>query len=353
MSYKKDKKRVKVIIGPLFREFGGISRHILAIKEYSRNQIVLIPSEFTRGLLGEKYRRIRLYQRVMNVIGLNRFDILHSHVDPWFIDLCMKSRNKGKWVHTYHTIYFDEAEPYGLKLWQLEINKSLIEKASKADVKISVSEWLHDYLQEKYKIETIVIPNGFDSDKCKKSNAKRFFQKYGLKDFVLFIGYTEPPVKNPKLFIELATKMPEQNFLMIGRGFSRETVLEKYGIKPSENLKFLGDLPHIDTLDAISACKIFVMTSKSEGIPTALLEAMSMAKPVVVPDHTGCKEVVGSNDCGFLYTPNSLEELIINTRKASDAKNIGIKARERVYEKYEWGVIAKKIDDLYESIMDS
>jgi len=99
----------------------------------------------------------------------------------------------------------------------------------------------------------------------------------------------------------------------------------------------------------MSACKVYVITSKREGIPSTLLEVMGMSKPVVVPAHSGCKEVVYSNDYGFLYEPDSLEDLVEQTRQALVSKHVRKKARERILQNYSWKILARRIDSLYES----
>ena len=346
VNTKRDK--LKVAIGPVYDEFGGVSQHILGIKKSSFHQISALPSKFSRTVLGKRGQRIWLYK--MEKIGLSRYDVIHSHVSPWFTNLCLSSRtNTCKWVHTYHTLYFKEDYPKGLKPEQKRINRTLVEIASKADVKISISKWLHDYLLEKYAIQTEVIPNGIDLRQCDRANPDRFVRKYALRDFVLFVGSLDP-IKNPQLFAELALRMPEYKFVMIGRNLDAIHIKNEYGISVFKNLFLLNEMKHNDVLNAISACDAFVMTSKREGIPTVLLEAMGMGKPVVAPAHSGCKEVIHSNDYGFLYEPDSLDDLVEQTKRALNSKHVGKRSMERVARHYDWKILARKIDSVYESL---
>ena len=48
---------------------------------------------------------------------------------------------------------------------------------------------------------------------------------------------------------------------------------------------------------------LFVMTSFSEGLPTALCEAMILGKPVMVTNVSGCSEVVGDGKYGAICEP--------------------------------------------------
>ncbi|MGB8218565.1 MAG: glycosyltransferase family 4 protein [Candidatus Methanoperedens sp.] len=348
MYKKQGGNRLKVAIGPVFDEFGGVSQHISGIKKFSSHDIAEVPSRFVRKALCKGSRRIWLYKKILNKLGLNGYDVVHSHVDPWFTQLCMDSRTKTcKWVHTYHTLYFEEDYPDGLQKWQKDINRVLIETASKADVRISISKWLHDYLSETYSIQTEIIPNCFDSELCEKANADKFFKKYGLSDFILFVGNIQA-IKNPQLFIELAKRIPEAKFVMIGRNIDALHLMNNYKISIPKNLILMAEMPHADTLDAISACRVFVMTSKREGIPTVLLEAMGFGKPVVAPAHSGCREVIQNGEYGFLYKPDSLEDLVDKTNQALLSMHFWEKAKARVLKNYDWKIITQKIDSIYE-----
>ena len=344
------RNKLKVAIGPVYGTFGGVNQHILGIKKSSSHQISGLPPKFIRQVLGKSGRTIWLYKKIMNKVGLHHYEIIHSHVDPWFTKLCLSSRtNTCKWVHTYHTLYFENDYPEGLNQQQKEINRTLLEVAPQADVRISISQWLHDYLLETYSIRTEIIPNGVDLEMCKRANPDRFMKKYALHDFVLFVGYLDP-IKNPQLFVELAIRMPEIRFVMIGRNLNAIHLKKVYDVPVPKNLILLNELSHGDTLDAMAACKAFVNTSKREGIPTALLETMGIGKPVVAPTHTGCKEIIHSNNYGFLYEPDSLDDLTEKTRRALLSKNIGEKGRERILKHYDWKILSRKIDLLYERL---
>ena len=353
-------KKTKVAIGPVFDKFGGVSRHIFSIQKFSRNKISILPSNLTRNILSATNYADHLplltlkdiYQDFMKRVKLNGYDVVHSHAHSWFTRLCQSSRSESTgWMHTYHTLHhFAEDYAGGLTEEQVEINRILIDVAINADVRISVSNWLKDYLLEKYSIQTIHIPNGVDIEKCDKASRERFYHQYGLRDFILFVGNAYP-IKNPDFFIKLSEKIPEVKFVMIGKDLDLSHFVYVNGSRIQNNLYLLGELSHNQTLDAIASCKILAMTSKREGLPTTLLEAMALSKPVVVPAHTGCKEVVGSSDCGFLYAPNSINDLLEKTQSALTSEGTGAKARERVLSKYDWRILAPRIDDIYESLM--
>jgi glycosyltransferase involved in cell wall biosynthesis len=57
-------------------------------------------------------------------------------------------------------------------------------------------------------------------------------------------------------------------------------------------------------------CDLVVLTSRSEGIPLVLMEAMAHGKIVVAPAITGIPELVKDGETGFLYRAGSLDDLV-------------------------------------------
>jgi glycosyltransferase involved in cell wall biosynthesis len=226
----KNKRRLKVAIGYSFGGSGGVDQHINAIQKYSSHRLFQIPPHFIGKLVGNiaptRVGLVHSYYRIfISKYSLIGFDILHSHPEPSFINLCMKSKGKNcKWIHTYHTLYFEDDYIDGLRPEQKRDNQALIEKASLADVKITVSNWLHDYLFNNYSIHTEVIPNGVDVAECDTADKERFIKKYGFDKFILFVGSIDM-IKNPLLFVRLAENMPEIRFVMIGRQLNSNNIL--------------------------------------------------------------------------------------------------------------------------------
>lgn len=57
---------------------------------------------------------------------------------------------------------------------------------------------------------------------------------------------------------------------------------------------------HENPFPYLKAADIFVMTSKSEALPTSLCEAILFGKPVVVTDCSGCREIVDHGKYGIM-----------------------------------------------------
>lgn len=64
-----------------------------------------------------------------------------------------------------------------------------------------------------------------------------------------------------------------------------------------------------DVLELTAMCDIYALPSYREGVPRTLLEAASMAKPIVTTDTVGCREVVEDGKNGFLVPVKDADAL--------------------------------------------
>ncbi len=87
-----------------------------------------------------------------------------------------------------------------------------------------------------------------------------------------------------------------------------------------------GHLSRADLASYYRYADLVVMTSKSEGIPVVLMEAMAHGKLVLVPSITGIPELVEHERTGFLYEPGSLPDFVSTVRwiQASTTSLAGI-----------------------------
>jgi colanic acid/amylovoran biosynthesis glycosyltransferase len=123
------------------------------------------------------------------------------------------------------------------------------------------------------------------------------------------------PVKNHAFLLQACRKLKDRNVrflcLIAGEGEERralERLIRKLAL--AEEVKLLGHLNR-QRLDACyRACDLVVLTSHSEGIPLALMEAMANSRPVLAPDITGIPELVIDGKTGFLYRAGSMNDFV-------------------------------------------
>jgi colanic acid/amylovoran biosynthesis glycosyltransferase len=87
-----------------------------------------------------------------------------------------------------------------------------------------------------------------------------------------------------------------------------EALIRKYGLEDSVTL--LGHVPREQMDSLYRRADAVVLTSRSEGIPLVLMEAMAKGKIVLAPAITGIPELVVPGKTGFLYEPGALGDFI-------------------------------------------
>ncbi|MEW6334499.1 MAG: glycosyltransferase family 4 protein [Thermodesulfobacteriota bacterium] len=341
---------MNIATGTVFEEYGGVSKHIFNIGEFSSHRIAILPSKPMRIFLNRFRWAKPQYKRIIARSCLKRYDVLHSHADPWFERACHASRSEShKWVHTFHSLFFAEDYAGGLAGWQTEENRTLIEVCSQADLRITVSAWLQEHLQQHYGISAHVVENGVDPAIAERADAGRFVRRYRIENFILYAGGIRE-VKNPLFFKRLAEGMPDRHFVMVGERLDGEAFRRAYRTDIPKNLHLLGSLGHSEILDALAACKAYVLTSKREATPITLLEAMALSRPVVAPDHTGPRDVLAGSGAGFLYRPDSLDDAVRKIHEALSSGTVGQAARGWIEQKYDISKQVRKLDELYGSL---
>jgi glycosyltransferase involved in cell wall biosynthesis len=129
----------------------------------------------------------------------------------------------------------------------------------------------------------------------------------------LFAGRLAPQ-KRPELFIKLAEQlyenMPERDlrFLILGEGALRRELEAKAAATrlPAMRFSFLGERQNVD--EVFSAADALVLTSKFEGTPNVVLEAMSHGMPVIATRVGGIRDVV-TETRGILVDPYDFDGL--------------------------------------------
>src|SRR6185437_11540524 len=98
---------------------------------------------------------------------------------------------------------------------------------------------------------------------------------------------------------------------IVGDGPERNTLarmIEEFGL--ANEISLAGHLPHEELDPCYASADLVVLTSRSEGIPLVLMEAMARKKLVLAPAITGVPELVVHGETGFLYSPGSIRDFV-------------------------------------------
>lgn len=178
---------------------------------------------------------------------------------------------------------------------------------------------------------------------------------------ILAVGRLHP-VKDHAFLLrachELKIRGTDFTCLIAGEGLERpwlEHLIRNLGL--GAYVRLLGHLSR-QQLDAqYQSCDLVVLTSRSEGIPLVLMEAMAHCKTVLAPAITGIPELVKDGETGFLYRAGSLEDFTakIELIRVSRMTLPGLRqaARQHVLENFDREKNLAAMADLFVSRLTS
>lgn len=111
-------------------------------------------------------------------------------------------------------------------------------------------------------------------------------------------------------------------------------------------IQYLGAVEDVRSTIAHADC-VVLPSYYREGTPRSLLEAASMAKPIITTDTAGCRDVVINGETGFLCRPRDADDLAIKMEGmlslSSDQRIVmGLKGRKKMIEQYNEQIVINK-----------
>ncbi len=338
---------------------GGIEAYVQglvnSLSKIKKIEILIITRRFSTTSAHEKNRNIEIFRvpwvkgfffrnisfnfmAFLKALRLD-FEIIHAHGPiSTFFGVILSMIKRTPIIATTH----------GLALKQPQYNRgikrlfAMLERFaySSADCVIFLSEEEKEgfrkklgFLPDGYKI----IPPGMDSTRFASGDGQKIREKFDIGDNVVitFIGRLIA-VKGLKYLIEAANRIQEDfKLLIVGDGPQREELIDQASKSRPNRIVFTGQ--RTDVPDILAATDIFVLPSLSEGLPTALLEAMAAGKACVVTD-IGLP--VWDKKTGLVVKKEDSEELRAAIKRLmSDQKlrnDLGKNARKDVIQNYDW-----------------
>ena len=138
--------------------------------------------------------------------------------------------------------------------------------------------------------------------------------------------------KNLEVVLRALAEIKDNNivWLFAGSG-SQEVALKKIAgeLGLNDRAIFLGYVDHNNIWPYYELCSVFVLPSLSEGMPTVILEAMLLAKPVVASNIAGNRELVGDRETGLLFNPALASDLAEKINKILNDIDLAGRLAER------------------------
>jgi glycosyltransferase involved in cell wall biosynthesis len=166
------------------------------------------------------------------------------------------------------------------------------------------------------------------------------------------------PIKAHEVFLAAAARIrgavPAARFLIVGDGECRAAVerqVDALGLR--EAVRFLGWRADLDRL--YGDLDVVVLTSRNEGSPVALIEAMAAAVPVVATDVGGVADVVEDGISGLLAPMDDgariADGVVALLRDPARAAAMGQAGRRRVAAAYDARRLVADVENLYETLL--
>jgi len=214
---------------------------------------------------------------------------------------------------------------------------------------ITISRWEEDYL---YRLgigqdSISYVPNGIPES---------FFNLKPLsmeENKILFLGRVSP-IKNLETVIRAFPLLKDNSITFDITGPQEEN----YALKLTKlinslnlNKRIFFSPPIFDLkekIKKIDSCKLFILPSKSEGLPQSLIEAMAREKIVITSDNRAGKELLLDKKNGFLFKIGEEKELaeVINKIKYNNLYSIKKQAKKRV-EMFRWKNVINNMTNLF------
>jgi len=142
-------------------------------------------------------------------------------------------------------------------------------------------------------------------------------------------------------FASIARRFPNARLFVAGDGPQRSALEYRAADLGLTNaVDFMGWVSPHEVLALINTATIVLMPSRWEGLPSVVLQAAMMARPVVATRVSGLSEVVVHQNTGLLVEPEDAEglanaiALLLDQPEA--AVRMGLAARQRVQEVFSW-----------------
>ena len=143
-----------------------------------------------------------------------------------------------------------------------------------------------------------------------------------------------------------------------GIGSDKEEAIVRSCIKSLDSpyIKFKGGVFGEQKINAFKESDVFVLTSRYEGFPMAILEALYFGIACLVTPGANMSEILNKNDIGWLATgtPESIAEhlLEISSYTREDLTVKILKAHEYVVDNHSWKQVTKITEKLYNSVIE-
>ncbi len=205
----------------------------------------------------------------------------------------------------------------------------------------------------------VEIPLGIDLSQFLDPPRGRLRGELGLAPSAPLVGIIARlvPIKGVDVFLaaaaRLASARPAATFVVVGDGVQRDSLAaHAASLGIADRVRFLGwraDLPEI-----YADLDVVVLTSRNEGTPLSVIEALTTERAVVATAVGGVPDVIDSPGIGSLVPPEDPDAVAAAIARLLDDPALrlamGRAGRKRVYPEHDASTLVARVDALYRSL---
>jgi glycosyltransferase involved in cell wall biosynthesis len=263
-------------------------------------------------------------------------------------------------------VTFQEGDPiphmvkYVLPAWPL-----FVYSVRSANVVQTISTFLLNWAKDLgFKNYGVVIPNAVDIARYTQMFSEKEIQEIknqiGKKDGEIWLIHTGRfVVKNGLEDVLLGlSKLPNQyHFFLVGDGPDKEKYIQLIEeLNLTDRVHFYGYVANTELPKFLKACDIFIRPSRSEGMGNSFVEAMSMKMPVIATREGGLSDFIFEDkkkQTAWVCEKDNPDSIVNAVKRIENMKagnpeeysRILEDSLEMVKEKYDWEIIAKRMED--------
>jgi glycosyltransferase involved in cell wall biosynthesis len=314
--------RVKIIRLPVYsftNESAPVPKFAAVLKLFKRRNYDIVITQtrfFPLSVIGALYARI--------------YGIPHIHVE------------RG----SCHSVSESKFQRMYIKMFDHTIGSFVVKSAKK---NIGVSQKACEFVKHIGGKNVSCIHNGIDLiiDRAKTIHdvcfVGRLIYAKGVQDLI-------------SAFAVCCKTHDDIRLIIVGDGVYRNE-LQKLaeGLRVQDRVIFYGTQKYRDAMTIMASSSIFVNPSYSEGLPSSVLEAASVGKPVIATDVGGTNEIISHGETGLLYNPHDIGKLSEHINwclgNINEARKMGINALKFVNDNYSWDSVLFQYESLLKEIV--
>lgn len=316
---------------------------------------------------------IRCIQRLKHLIDVHDIHLIHAHDDKTLLyGLILKVLRPSvsiMFTCHLHSMYTKSDFHSSMDYLRFNIRKKIVVGLMRFYQKpvLAVSGYtMESLVAEGFKKDHVaVLHNGIDSDIWRKENGRPVLrEELHIPDNCMIVGTVARIAQKHKdlpSFYEVAAdvhkRLPNVRFVIVGDGHGRlledaQRIVAGLGLK--DVIHFTGH--RTDLLDIYASFDLFLMTSRTEGLPNTVLEAMAMEVPVVSTRVAGVPELITNDETGQLCPIGDVDGLADRVFELLNDENkrekIAKKARQRIDADFSFKNRVLALEDYYEHFIN-